>query len=410
MQTARRAVGTALVGALLAAAVLQSSCDSRDDGPAGRSLPPPVEMSLGKQTAFYARRLKGGDSYHFVSGKDGALWVLRQELLQPLMAAKLEKGVEPIFEAISPEGWRDVDRVGVSNDNAGNPVVFMMGCLEDARDTRVVVREYDGQSWREPVQLDAFDGSGTFGSMLSMLDSNGRTHVVYDRRLEPRESYGIMEGHFPDKCFHAWSDGKNWTRSRSTTGKGKYYVDPTTLSELSDGKVCLVINVRPFAGFASQGGKYPACQLWDGERWSDITKQLPEDAVSEAEAQSVSDYWGNVVSWSRQGGRHICTLNKHGGGSVETLGLLSEPILTRDTLGRIIVGSADSSQGEVHIWNGNRWVEKRSYPVARDEKLAQILCNPDGNVLLIHQGESRVTIQRVKLGSATSDTASREGR
>ena len=399
------AAGTTLVSVLILASALLSSCRSREETSVVRPLPPPVELVLGEQLVFHARELKGGNAYHFVSGKDGEFWVLRQVLLQPLMAARLGKGAEPSFEPISPKGWADVERVSVANTVSGNPVVVMMGSVPDARNTLVVVREYAGQKWTEPVQLDVFDGTGTFGSMVSLLDSKGRIHIAYDRRLSPHESYGLMHGYFPDKCFHAWSDGKNWVRAQSTTGKGKFRVDPRFLSELPNAKVCLGMKVHPFSN-SGYKAEYVGCQLWDGKRWSSIVKDLPKEASSGADGHSVLDYWGNKISRASRDGKDYCVLKKRGSDSVETVPVLFSSLLKRDRTGRIVVCSWTSLRGEIRLWNGDRWAGMLSYPLGPGEGLTQILCNPDGNLFLIHKGKSRVVIQRIKLIPRKQDATS----
>ena len=398
-------IGKTFLSLLLLAATLPCSCSSRKKASPARPFPPLVELSLGEKLVFYPKQLTGGDAYHFVSGKGGELWILRHEGLKPLMAARLENGEEPSFEPISPEKWKDADRVTVTNNASGNPVVTMMGYVRDATYTHLVVREWSGQNWTEPVQIDFFDGRGLFGSMVSLLDSKGRIHVVYDRNLAPAESYGIMHGQFPDKCFHAWFDGKSWKRAQPTTGRGKFYVDPRFLSELADGNICLGISVDPFSGYNPRP-EYVGCQLWDGKRWSGILKKLPKEAPSSAENQPVFDYWGNSISRLRKDGRDYCVLKKRGSDRVETVELLSTPIMMRDRAGRIIVCSSNSARGELRLWNGDQWAGKISYPLGRAGEISQILCNPDGNLLLIHEGRSRVVIQGIKTVQTTQDAAS----
>jgi hypothetical protein len=396
-----------MTAAVLLATGLLVSCSSREKTAACPPLPSRVELSLGERTVFRPKRLKGGDTYHFVSGRNGSLWVLLQEMSRPLMAARLEKGLKPDFEPISPEGWAGVGRVSVSNTRQGDPVVFMMGYLQDARDSRVVVREWGVKGWGGPFELDAFDGSGTFGSMVSLLDSKGRVHVVYDRCLTPRESYGIAAGYFPDKCFHSWSDGEQWTRSQSTTGRGRFYVDPVSLSDLPDGTVCLAARVHPFSIMGYEEG-YVGRQLWDGERWSDIIGQLPDQASVDAGAKPIRDHWGNSISWTCEGGRYTGSRRKRGAEGVKSFAMLSEPLMVRDREGRIIVCSSDSAQCEVRVWEGDQWAGQIRYPLDRGEGISRVLCNPDGNLLLIHEGDSRIVVRRVTLAPRTPNAGSRD--
>jgi len=386
----------ASVAVFILASTALRSCYSEEDTSAVRPFPTPVELSIGEQFDFHPKKLSGFDSYHFISGKEGEFWVLLDEMFEPLMAARVTKGTKPSLESISPHDWADVGRVSVTNDDSGNPVVIMMGYVQDAGNTQVVVRKCSGHEWTEPVQLDRFDGSGTLGSMVSLLDSKGRIHVVYDRKLALRESYGIMHGQFPDKCFHASFDGKNWSRARSTTGKGKFYVDPRFLSELPDTKICLGMRVHPFSAFGYKA-EYVGYQLWNGERWSSIAEGPPKEAPSGAEGQPVFDYWGNSISRLSKDGRDHCVLKKRGSDSVENVPLLSEPVLKRDRSGRIIICSWDSTQGEIRLWNGDQWAENLSYPLDLEVRTTQILSNPDGNVFLIHKGESRIVIQQIKV-------------
>jgi hypothetical protein len=384
------------VGIIVAVVALLIRNTWQDGSSADRPFPAPMELSLGEQFVFHPEPLAGGDEYHWAIGRNGEFWVFCQKLFQPLMAARIEKGVQPSFEPISPKEWVDADRVSVSNDASGNPVVLMMGCVQDARDTHVVARKWSGQGWTEPVELDAFDGSGTFGYMISFLDSKGRVHVVYDRRLEPYESYGFMHGQFPDKCFHAWSDGQKWNRAKATTGRGEFYLDPRFLSELPDGKVCLALRVSPFSSWWGLGPDFQGCQFWDGSQWSDIVKERPREARCQSDGEPVLDYWGNTVSWSGEDGKHYCLLKKRGSDSVESIDILSAPLLKRDLSGRIIVCSSNSSEGEIRVWKRDRWTGPLRYPLDGGEKASRILCNPDGSILVVHEGESRIVVQRIQ--------------
>lgn len=291
--------------------------------------------------------------------------------------------------------------MSISNDSAGNPVVFMMGCLQNATDTRVVARRHSGRSWDQPVELDAFDGSGTFGSLVSLLDSQGRIHVAYDRRLDDRESYGIIDGQFPDKCFHAWFDGKNWTRSRATTGAGRFYVDPLSLCEMPDATVCLLVQVHPFTSLGGSEKRHTACQVWDGRKWASMRQDLPNQASPPA-AATITDYWGNTFTWTAHSDGS-CTLNRQGNSGAEAVAILSAPTVIRDRFGRIIVGSCDSSKGEVRLWNGKQWAGPVIYPLQGGLEPAQILCN-DGHLLLVHKADSRWVLQQVKLSAPAAAT------
>lgn len=394
--------GIAIVISMLVAYRLFFSIGSQEEAsleadPVVRQFPPLVTLSLGEQFVFYPKKLKGNDAHYYVSGKDGTFWVLRQEVFQPLMAAQLGKDMKPSFEPISPKSCPLIEPISVTNDGSGNPVVIMMGYDEDVQNTVVVARKHSGKGWKDPDQLDVFDGSGHIASMLSFLDSKDRIHIVYDRDLDLRESYGIMEGHFPDKCFHAWYDGKKWNQAQSTTGRGKFYVDPSFLSELPNGKICLKMRVHPFSGFGGYEPEYVGYQLWNGSQWSSIAKELPEEAVCSTNGQPVLDYWGNSISSTRKDGTDYCLLKKRGSNTIETIPIVSKPLLKRDRSGRIIVCSSGPSRCQIRIWNGNQWTNTLDYPLTRKEKLTQILCNPDGNIFLIHEGKSQVTIQRIKM-------------
>ncbi len=392
---------TVLVCVVVLSTILHISCDSREEVSYERQFPPHVELSLGDQFIFHPKVLSGGDAYYFVSGQDGQVWVFLQEMFQPLMAAQLVKDLKPTFEPISPGDWNNVECLSVTNDDTGNPVVFMMGYSKDARNTVVVVRKYIEQNWTEPILLDTFDGSGTFSSMLSLLDSNGYIHVIYDRNLKPRESYGFMEGYFPDKCFHAWYDGKNWNRAQSTTGRGTFYVEPRFLSELPNAKICVGMKVIPFSKFGGYKTKYVGCQLWDGKQWSDIIKKPPEEAFSSnIEDNAIFDYWGNSLTYMNKVGKNYCILKNKANADNETVTLLSPPLVKRDDSGRILVCSSNSTQGEIRIWNGNRWLTSLSYPLNGQEKIDQILSNPNGDIFLLHKGPSQITVQQIKEKSA----------
>ena len=332
-------------------------CGKRTQGTtANKALPPPVRLSVAEQLLFHPKTLRGIDRYHFVSGKNGEFWILLQEMLKPLTASRLTKDSQSPFEPISPSNWNDVDRVSVANDGSGRPVVIMMGCVQDYRDSRVIARTWTGNQWTDPVELDQFDGSGTFGNMLALLDSKGRIHVVYDRRLSSGENYStgliIVDGEFPDKCFHAFWEGNEWSRGKSTTGRGRFYVDPVSLSELPDGRVCLVMKVHPI-GRIKPESEYVGYQVWDGRQWSGISEKQPDGAAI-------------------------------------------EPLLRkRDLAGRIIDVSQDESLVKLRLGNGHEWTESLTFPCRG--QAAQVLLKPDGNIYIIVQEDADIRIQRILL-------------
>ncbi len=425
--------------ALVSAAVgllFLSACHLHRSASTARSLPHSLEMSLHEQFEFHPKQLKGGSSYHFISGNNGEVWVILQESLRPLMAAPLSEGLTPSFQVISPCGWNHVERVSVTNDEHGNPVVIMMGKPASQTgtslyeiETHVVVRKYYDNMWSEPVQLDLFRGFAS-PTPLSLLDSRGHIHLIYNRPLSPREEYGIGHGYFPDKCFHAWFDGVEWHTALATTGRGEFYVTPLFLSELPDTRICLGIRILPFSliGYMDE---YNACQTWDGRRWTSLAKEIPSEALSVISAvkqtgacseriladssistaisykfrssfpcaikQPVYDYWGNRFSITEKDDAVVCVHEKRESDSVEIIPLLNEAIISRERDGRIIVCSWNSAQALVRIWNGSNWDGVLNYPLDLDVQVTQILSNPDGNIFMVHKGNDRIVIQRITL-------------
>lgn len=282
---------------------------------------------------------------------------------------------------VSPSGWVNVERMSLSNDEAGRPVVIMMGCVQDARNSRVVGRTWTGTEWTEPDEIDRFDGSGVFGGMISYLDSKGRIHVAYDRDLDDRESYGFMDGQFPDKCFHAVRTEQGWSKASATTGRGKFYVDPVSLGEFADGTVYLTVEVHPFTSSSRLETEYLGCQRWSGREWSELEEGTPK-ALS-------TDYWGNRISELR-----ATTQRSDGVGKGPARPRTAS---CRDRLGRLVVFSWDSSQVTVCMWNGNEWAEDVTFSPGFDVEKAHVLFNPDGNVYWLGDARGRIVIQRIRL-------------
>jgi hypothetical protein len=362
---------------------------------ANRPSPTPVTLVISDQIVFHPKSLSGGDNYHYISGKNGELWVLLQELSQPLKAARINGDKDFQFKPICPADWAGVTRVSVTNDESGNPVVVMMGYVKNSSKMQVVVRKRLDNNWSNPIEIDRFDGSGTFGSMISLLDSKGRIHVVYDRHLEPRESYAvgfiIVDGEFPDKCFHAFFDGEKWSRSKSTTGKGKYYVDPLFLSEMPSGNICLGLEVSPLRTDAESQS-----QIWDGNNWSKLAEKWPKEAFY-VKNTCVFDYWGNAISWGSVNDGYQCFVSRRDNpNKTDIRDLKSMPTVTRDRNGRIVLFSHDSSQAEIRMWNGEQWSDKLTFPIDENPKRVNILANPDGNLYVVIEGDNKTIIQRIK--------------
>ncbi|MBL7140780.1 MAG: hypothetical protein ISS74_07710 [Planctomycetes bacterium] len=306
------------------------------------------------------------------------------------------------------------------NDGAGCPVVVMMGSVQDARNTSLVVRRWAGAEWTDPVELDHFDGSGHFGRMVGLLDSHGRMHVAYDRRLDKPEAYGVMDGQFPDKCFHALYDGQRWSRGKATTGAGRYYIDPVGMGELPDGTVCLLAEISAFGILGGLEGRYLGNQRWDGKAWSAVGREpVPEAVVSiganasfyedpepliapdDRRFSTMHDYWGNTIAWV---GDQLCLVRRHQApDGYEAVSVLSTgytscmPLLKRDRSGRIALCSCDASHVEVRLWNGNGWAEPLTFPSAGIFGVTKVLFNPDGNMYVIGKGKDRFVIRRIRM-------------
>lgn len=63
------------------------------------------------------------------------------------MALRLAPGHQGVPQQVSPSGWRSIERVSVTNDASGNPVVLMFGCTSDSRYSYVVARRWTGERW-----------------------------------------------------------------------------------------------------------------------------------------------------------------------------------------------------------------------------------------------------------------------
>jgi len=185
--------------------------------------------------------------------------------------------------------------------------------------------------------------------------------------------------------------------------------------EFPDGTVCLASVVREFGGL--KNSEYIGHQKWKGRAWSKMVEGLPEEAVvsigNDAGSRNVGvqlrvryqidllaihDYWGNRVAWQPSPSGHKCLLRRREvPADLDTVPILSQPILKRDRSGRVVICSWSEGQAEVRLWNGNEWARPLTFPMGGVVGIAQVLLNPDGNIYVVGQGKAEFVIQRIKL-------------
>lgn len=381
---------------------------------------PKVEMKLGNEMHLELKgKVTGGDLTELVCDAGRTLWFFHTHDGK-VYCSKFVNGTAASLETVM-EGWERVGNITACLDAAGNPTVVWAGNRSDQEvATRpfplgernrsgdglfegqvLAASTWTGKAWTAPTILDVL-GPGMVGNRLhSLRDAAGTIHVVYDRKLEPPEDYNIGfilgEGFFPNKCFHVYRQGGNWSSPLPTTGSGKFDVGEMRLNNTSDQRLELSLLTE----LPRQG--YVGLQQWNGKTWSPLKQISPTLAsVSFYGGGSFLDQRGaRITWWSGEDNEYTCVVSvPHESDYRERFVSLRGPIFACHALGIVLLLSPDYHQGELRLWNGRKWT-------------APMACSPgeylvgssSGAVYMARWDRETLVVQEVILSANGSTTA-----
>ena len=366
-----------------------------------RAMLPPkagkTSLFLGSQAALaVGDSPRGGDLSSVVCNKEGDFWVLLSYSggeRKGIVWAKRTRGIWTSPATLA--AWKFIFGLKVIQDSLGNPCAIWYG-FDEATGQAIAVSMWMDNGWSTPIILDRLPAGQSINSIDAIRDAEGALHVVYDRPLAPAEEYSrglvIASGAFADKAFHAYFDGKQWSKPSPTTGRGRYSVNGLRLSNAPDGQVCLSAEYAPF-GRVSLKNHYIGYQTWARNKWSSVGKILPPDEGRDGRnllpALFLIDSWGLGHAWYYRTDVHQSEYYQvHGATASKAAfpGAALRPFVISNPKG----GLASSCSGSVCLWDGNEWCEP--LPVGENDGLT---VSPSGRIFVWRWRERQVVIQEV---------------
>jgi hypothetical protein len=372
----------------------------------------PVELGVGKADLFRMEPLSGGDLCQVASGMADEVWLFFSDFGKGLQFARRTSGMWTGLAPLTAPNWTFIERLTAIPDASGNPVVIWSGYDGQPGEALVAAR-WSSEGWSEPQPLDRLATSTSINELISLRDSRGRIHVVYDRPLPNRESYSRgfpPEGEFPDKCFHAVFDAQHWSKPQATTGPGRFYVTPLALSEGVNGSVLLAIVMHRFTkdGFK---GRFLASQSWDGQAWSAVEDLAETD--KEYDLGLLTDRWGARIAWypgdvaargqygSRVAGSLRCFLQRDGRSENLLVGsYVWPPRFGVDFSGRVVMlWRVPDGECRFRLWNGREWSE-----TLNGLPDGELVPTQTGNWLLVSKDSDGIHLQEIVVRERTATT------
>lgn len=388
--------------------------------------PPPVtvEMKLGKNMRLdFKREPEGGANTALLCDAGGVLWVFHAPFEGPLYFSRFVNGIAtPLETAVS--GWKFINRIAGSLDADGNPTVIWSGIRSDQdvaaqplklgernragnglREGQVLAAStWTGEAWTSATILDVL-GTGMVANRLhSIRDTRGSVHVVYDRQLEPPESYSrgfiVVDGFFANKCFHVHSERGNCSLPLPTTGKGRFSVQDMRLTNTPDGPVALSMLIRP------PRKAYVGVQTWDGKSWSSL-KQVSPDLLGPYtyEGGSFQDKWGTRITWWNSELQYtFVASDPEGKDRTQQFTSAHTPIFEFHTSGAVLLLCPNYGGGDLRAWDGKRWTE----PMACSH--GQYLAGSASGVFYVAGREGAQLVAQEVILQVCAGTTSQRGR
>ena len=203
------------IGATLAALVLaMANCGVAADqanGNSGASVVGKATLLLGRQWVLPVSK-PPTYSYCVLQNAQGRIWVIWADILKLTAVMHTNASAEPTIQQVPPKNWKFVNHCTATLDASGRPYVIWSG-YDETTGEAVAASHWRDDGWSNPAILDRLVPCKSVNSMVSVLDSAGNIHVVYDRPLDPYEQYArgsiVVSGEFPTSVFICPSTGGN---------------------------------------------------------------------------------------------------------------------------------------------------------------------------------------------------------
>ncbi len=167
----------------------------------------------------------------------------------------------------APPEWKFVKHQAAALLPDGSVLVAWSG-YDGTPGEKIAVSKSGGEGFSNPTVI----ATGVRVRCLDVaVDAEGRAHVLYVSPLEPAESYGPIEGFFPDKCWLVTHDGQTWSTPKPIQGRGRFDIREAILTLTPGGR--LVVSAETHGQFSPEK-EYVAYQVLGRSGWSDL-QRLP---------------------------------------------------------------------------------------------------------------------------------------
>jgi hypothetical protein len=338
----------------------------------------------------------GGDDEMVLQGAGGETWAIWSRGGDLPLAYMMKQGDRwTPAQAILPVGWEFVDHLAGVLDGAGKPVIVWTA-FDGTPGMAVAAARWTGTAWSSPVILDRLETSTSVNHLVAQTDDKGHVHVVYDRPLHPPEEYsrgiGIVEGEYPDKCFHVTFDGTQWSTAQATTGPGRFAIDPSALSTAPGGHLFLAMGISPLGRIANEPW-YVGGQTWDGTKWLPIERLTPKTDLMQGRGGAMLDRWGGRITWWQDpaGGIKATGADVSTATSAQIVDVGYSYEFKRNPGGWVGVYWRDDPVGYYTLWDGKKWLVPLKCVIA-----THAFPGANGNILLTQRKAGTILVQEIR--------------
>ena len=312
----------------------------------------PVTLKLGQAVSLEAPECRGGDRAHVIRDGQGRIWVFLAQMDAFQFSTWKDGGFSPLAPMPAVADW-GAEMCAVALTDGDLPVVCWQ-TFGPPGTVLIVSSRWSAQGWSPPETLDSMPTPGFIMSFDSLRDASGRTHLVYNRNLDPPEEYkkspivmDAVDVFRPGKAFHVYLEKGSWSRPVSTTGPGQFDLREFHLSLDCDGNLCLSGIVRRGSGSVGAIGR----QFWRNGTWSDLRSLTPTSELDSCwvyfDLLGITHIWSNRdYAWWRY--------QQLSNGQMSEMPLpckMLRPVIKRLPGGRIAL----LTQGKLTVWNGQEW-------------------------------------------------------
>jgi len=234
-----------------------------------------------------------------VVGSDGAEWFV------PIVRSKddsmgcwrIQSGKRTDVGSFCPPEWFVFHQTAASLPD-GNLLAVWSGSDGTTKGGEsVAVAVNTGKAWSSPVIIAT-------GAHVRCLDvacaANGQPHVLYVSPLEPRESYGPIEGFFPSKCWHTFHNGQTWAAPEPIQERGRFDIHNAILTLTPSRQLVVSVEIEGQFSLVDLGYPYLAVQVLGDSGWSKLTRlTLPRAMRLLCLAIAVAWTIAGILMWRR---------------------------------------------------------------------------------------------------------------